>query len=381
MGRASGVRGSFLFSVPVKDTGVGGELGTGLRGSPLRMLSSMRLAGWTGTAGVLAVWAATAMGQSCTTQAKMTAAQRTEIGAAAYGLGTAVLAGDTARVQANTVAQFAGDFGTTGYLIRSAAERLAGDSLAVTQVYLLDAVGRKAGDTSEADFACALTGGVSEADFAIPGLPPGRFAFAMVEAKGANPYLLAFLLQQEGGVNGSWKMAGFYPHEREAAGHDGVWYWTTARADAKADKPWLAWVLYSEADQLLRPAGFVSSGNLDRLRGEQRSAAPEPLVNGLSAGTPLSVEGPTGTEFRVTNLGAQTSDKGTALDLVVHFQADGAMTGDAATQRNVAVATALLTAHPELRQGFKDVFVMADTAGGSPFVVERPITSIAVVTK
>ncbi len=311
----------------------------------------------------------------------MTAAQRTEIGAAAFGLGTAVMAGDAAKVQALTVAQFAGDFAATGYLVRSTASRLTGDSLAVTQAYLLDASGRKAGDTSEADFACPLTAGGSETDFGIPGLPPGRFAFAMVEAKGANPYLLAFLLQQEGGASGTWKMAGFYPHEREAAGHDGLWYWTTARADAKADKPWLAWVLYAEADQLLRPAGFVSSVNLDKLRSEQRAAAPEPLVNGLSAQTPLNVEGPTGTQFRVTSLGAQSSDGGKVLDLVVHFQAQSALTGDAATQRNVGAATALLTAHPELRQGFQNVFVMADAAAGEPFVVERPVSSIGVVTK
>ena len=342
------------------------------------MLGSMRLGRGTGTAGVLAFWAATALGQSCTTQAKMTAAQRTEIGAAAFGLGTAVMAGDPSRVQANTVAQFAGDFGSTAYLVRSTSARLAGDSLAVTQAYLLDASGRKAGDSAEADFACPLTGGASETDFAIPGLPPGRFAFAMVEAKGPSPYLLAFLLEQEGG---SWKMAGFYPHEREVAGHDGLWYWTTARADAKADKPWLAWVLYAEADQLLRPAGFVSSANLDKLRSEQRSAAPEPLVNGLSAQTPLNVEGPTGTQFRVTSLGAQSSDGGKVLDLVVHIQADGALTGDAATQRNVAAATALLTVHPELRQGFQNVFVMADGAGGNPFVVERAVSSIGTVTK
>ncbi len=346
------------------------------------MLGSMRLGGWSGTAGmmagVLGMLATAAAAQTCTTQAKMTAGQRTAIGTAAFGLGTAVMAGDAAKVQASTVAQFAGDFAATGYLIRSVAGKITGDTLAVTQAYLLDASGRKAGDKSEADFACPLAGGVAETDFGIPGLPPGKFAFAMVEAKGPTPYLLAFLLEGEGE---SWKMAGFYPHERQAAGHDGVWYWTTARADAKADKPWLAWVLYGEADQLLRPAGFVSSANLDKLRSEQRAAAPEPLVNGLSAQTPLNVEGPTGTQFRVTSLGAQSGDGGKTLDLVVHFQADGALTGDAATQRNVGAATALLTAHPELRQGFANVFVMADAGGGAPFAVERPVSSIGTVTK
>ena len=316
--------------------------------------------------------------QTCTTQARMTAQERNEIGSAAYTLASAVLANDAARLRANTVSQFAGDFNQTAYLMRTTSERIAGDSLAVTQAYLLDASGKTAGAGSEADFACPLTGTVSETDFAIPGLPPGRFAFAMVEAAGPRPWLLAFLLQ---GENGSWKMAGFYPHERSVAGHDGLWFWTAARADAKANKPWLAWVQYSEADNLLRPASFVSSGNLDKLRGEQRTAAPEPLTNGLSAATPMALQGPGGAVFQVTSLGAQSGDGGRVVDLVMHIEAGQEAAGEAATARNVAAATALLTAHPELRDGFANVFVIADASGQAPFVVQRPIRDLAAGAK
>ncbi len=316
--------------------------------------------------------------ESCTTQARMTAQQRGELGTAAMTLASAVLAGDAARVRSSTVAQFAGDFNTTAYLVRTTASRTAGDQLAVTQAYLLDASTRPAGDGSQVEFACALAGSPSETDFAIPGLPTGRFAFVMVEARGANPWLLAFLLQQEGGA---WKMAGFYPHERTAAGHDGLWYWTPARADAKANKPWLAWVLYGEADQLLRPAGFVTSANLDKLRNEERTSAPEPLSNGLSAGTPLSVVGPNGASYRVTSLGAQTAEGGKVLNLVMHIEAQAGLVGDAATSRNVAAATALLSAHPELRQGFDNIYVLADAPGTSPVVVQKPMSEIAAVTR
>ena len=303
----------------------------------------------------------------------MTAGQRTEIGNAAYALASAVLAGDAARVRSATVAQYAGDFSQSAYLIQSTSGRIAGDSLAVTQAYLLDNSARPAGGNGEAEFACPLTGTVSETDFAIPGLPAGRFAFAMVEATGASPWLLAFLLEQEGGA---WKMAGFYPHERAVAGHDGVWYWTAARADAKGDKPWLAWVLYGEADQLLRPAAFVSSGNLEKLLGEQRTAAPEPLSNGINAGAPLPLVGLNGTEFQVTSLAGQSGDGAKTLNLVMHIKGQSGLAGEAAAARNVAAATALLTAHAELRQGFSNIWVVADTPGSNPLVVQRPISEI-----
>ncbi len=311
----------------------------------------------------------------------MTAQQRAEIGGAAYTLSQAVMSGNAAQLRANAVAQYAGDFNQTAYLAKTTADRIAGDTLAVKQAYLLDASGRSAGETSVAEFACPLAGTVAEMDFGIAGLPPGRFAFAMVEARGPNPWLLAYLLQQEGSGAGGWKMAGFYPHARSAAGHDGLWYWTQARADAKANKPWLAWVLYGEADQLLTPASFASTSNLEKLRGEQRTAAPEPLANGLSAQTPLSVEGASGTVYRVTALGTQSSAEGKALDLVMHIEVEAGAAGDAATERNVAAGRALLRAHPELRDGFTNVFVIAEAQGANPFVVERPIAEMGAGSK
>ena len=236
----------------------------------------------------------------------------------------------------------------------------------------------KAGEAAEADFSCPLNGTVSETDFGIAGLPPGKFAFAMVEARGSNPWLLAFLLQQEGGA---WKMAGFYPHARSAAGHDGLWYWTTARADAKASKPWLAWVLYGEADQLLRPASFVSSGNLEKLRSEQRSSAPQPLLTGISAQTPLSLQGPGGAVYRISGLNAQASDNAKDLDLWMHLQVEAPAPGDDPTARNVRAAQALLAAHPELREGFSRIWVVAEGAGTSPVTIQRSMHEIAAVAK
>ncbi len=308
----------------------------------------------------------------------MTPGTRLEVGTAAYDLALSVQAGDAERVRAATVTPYAGDPNGTAYLVRTTGDHLAGEALAVTQVYLLDATARKAGDSSEAEFSCPLAGTVSETDFGIAGLPPGRFAFATVEARGATPWLLAFLLQQQGST---WKMAGFYPRPRSAAGHDGLWYWNAARADGKRDKPWLAWLRYDAADRLLRPAAFVSSSNLEKLLGEQRAAAPQMLTNGLSTEAPLALEGPGGEVFQVTQLRTQVSDDSKELDLSMQMQAvDTAGKQDPAA-RNVRAAQALLAAHPELREGFTDIRVVAERAGANPVVVQRSIAELGTVTK
>ncbi len=308
----------------------------------------------------------------------MTPGARLEVGTAAYDLALSVQAGDPERVRAATVTPYAGDLNGTAYLVRTTGDRIAGEALAVTQVYILDATNRKAGDPSEAEFSCPLAGTVSETDFGIPGLPPGRFAFATVEARGATPWLLAFLLQQEGSA---WKMAGFYPRPRSAAGHDGLWYWNAARADAKRSKPWLAWVRYDAADRLLRPASFVSSGNLEKLLGEQRAAAPQMLTNGLGPEAPLALGGVNGEVFQVTQLRTQPSDDSKELNLWLGVQASESATKEDPAARNVRAAQALLAAHPELKEGFTNIRIIAERAGANPVVVQRSIAELGMGTK
>lgn len=308
----------------------------------------------------------------CVTQARMTAAQRSEIGAAAYKLASAVQNNEAARVQAESEAGLAGDPSQIEYLVRSTAAQITGDQLRVTDAFLLDASSRPANESAPAEFSCPLEGSVAEVDFAISGLPPGRYAFAVVEAEGGAPWTLAFLLQNKGTV---WRMAGFYPHARSVAGHDGLWFWTTARTDARENRPWLAWLLFGEADRLLRPANFLISTNLEKLRTEQRTAAPQPLSNGLSAETPLSLQA-AGAVYAVTSLEARGSDDGKTLNLVMHL-APGSVAGDTeAKDRSLRAAEALLSAHPELRPAFANVEVVTEAPGSNPVVWTRAMAEI-----
>jgi hypothetical protein len=317
--------------------------------------------------------------QSCTTQARMTPDVRDGLSAAALTLAHAVQVADVAKVQAMTIAEFSSPsaFGPTASLMQATASRMGNSELRVVQIYQLDAQSRAVSDTSDADFSCALAGTTSETDFAISGLPRGLYGFAMVEASGDHPWLLSFLLRQDDGM---WKLAGFYPHATTAAGHDGAWYWKSARTYAKADELWLAWIFYGQAAELLRPANFVTSTNLDRLLSERRVAAPPELMGGIGQNRPLvlkAVDGKGGpVEYRFTGISAQASDDGKDLNLVLHIPVDGVSDAAAAIARSKAAAKAILDAHIELRQAFTKVWIFADSEGHEPLMTEQTISDI-----
>ena len=61
------------------------------------------------------------------------------------------------------------------------------------------------------------------------------------------------------------------------AGHDGLWYWVSARKYAQTKMDWDAWLYYQLAINLLDPVDFLSSSNLGKLRQEADQAHPAEL--------------------------------------------------------------------------------------------------------
>jgi hypothetical protein len=303
----------------------------------------------------------------------MTAEMRQVLADTAIAIATAIKGNDSERVRSMSAAEIASNFDSTLFVIRQTSSAIANDTLGVTQLYRLDASSRKPNDPAVADFGCPLAGGADEVSFSIPGLPPGVYAFVIVEATGDRPWLLPILLEQQGAA---WKMAGFYPHARTAAGHDGLWYWTTARANAKAGKKWLAWVQYGQADQLLRPANFIASTHLDKLRDERHSNAPGELSEGINPEAPLVIKAKDGSEFHFLSLGSAATEDGKALNLVLHYRVDSVADPGAANARNTAAASAILAAHPELREGFSSVSIFAEAQGQTPFITEQILAQI-----
>lgn len=321
-----------------------------------------------------------AAGEVCTTQSQMTASDRDALAAAARDLATKVQSDDVNGLRAATVAEYANDFSGIGNVVGTTAAKLKGGAIAVEQVYLLDGTQLKKnadGAAPDAQFFCSLNKSAAEVDFFIPGLLPGRYGFAMVDVKSASPWRLSFLLRQGTGQNqGRWEMAGFYPKPLTAAGHDGLWYWTQARAMAARKENWNAWLYYQQAQALLQPTGFVQSTNLEKLKDEQAGAAPPALSEGIGPKTPLVVKGAKGAEFRFTGLGVDDSLGAEKIDIMAHLDVD--QIGDAAVakQRNIDAASALLAAYPELRKAFHGVWIVTQAAGQNPYATEAAMNEI-----
>lgn len=344
------------------------EMMVGMR----KMATGVMLAG-----SLLLISGGFALGQSCTTQSKMVPADRDVIALAAHGLAAKMLAGDAVGLHAMSVAEVSKDFAGITEVVNSTAPKLKGGTRTVEQVYLLDAsmLKRNAdGSAPDAQFYCTLNQSAAEADFLIPSLPPGKYAFAVVEVKGiAAPWRLSFLMRQE---DGRWLMAGLYPKPMTAGGHDGLWYWTQARQMVARKEPWNAWLYLQEAEALLQPAGFVQSTHLEKLRAEAAAAAPPALSQGISTEIPLVVKAKDGTEYRFTGLGLDDSLNPANADLAAHMKIDAVGDQASARKRNIAAMSALLAAYPELRRPFHGVWVFADTAAQVSYPTEQAMTDI-----
>jgi hypothetical protein len=339
-----------------------------------------------------------ALAETCTTQSEMQPADRDHIAGAALLLGVKIQANDIAGLRPLVSPEYDKDPGPMTSLVAGIAPKLKDASLVLEQMYLLDASTLKPGvdgKPSDAEFFCTLNRSPAAADFLIPGLPSGRYAFVIMHATGTKaPWSLSFLLRQEHG----WLMAGLYPKPLTAAGHDGVWYWTQARVLATQRQRWNAYLYYREAQTLLQPVNFVSSTNLEQLRKEAEAATPPALSSGVSPATPLVVKAADGAEYRFTDLALDDSLGGDQLDVAVHLEQEESpeaaspsqTTADTAPPKKKAAApvplspkarssnavAALLAAYPELRSRFHGVWVFADVPGLSPVATEQPMAQI-----
>ena len=314
--------------------------------------------------------------QNCTTQAEMAAADRDGLGQAAQSFARLVQTNDAAGVRAATIPQYAQNFEGIAAAIGNTAPKLAGATLQVSSVYLLDASGNAA--MADTQFFCTPASAAAPTIFNLPALPPGRYALTTVQAVVSvqQAWQLSFVLQQSAG---KWLLAGFIPKPATAGGHDGLWYWKQARVYAKENKRWNAWLFYAEADALLSPVNFVSSPNRDKLHAEQEDALPAQLADGISAEKPLSVaawhplnssEAKDDGSFVFTAIGTQEAQDGTALELAAHLTAMDVSSPAAVRARSMNALLSLLTVYPELYKAFQGAWVYADAPGQSPFAIE-----------
>lgn len=312
-----------------------------------------------------------ARASSCITQGQMTAAQRDGLAGTARTMTTQVQSGDVQGLQANTIPAVAADFSG----IRGSAEYLKplvqGATLTVEDVYVLDASSDPAG-AARTDFFC----GSPVVVVTFNNLPPAMYALAIVHATGVKqPQQISLILAKPAGAGDHWMLAGFFDNPMIEAGHDGLWYWVSARKYAQTKMDWSAWLYYRIASNLLDPLDFLSSPNLDKLQKESDQVRP----SNLPGQHPMTLNA-SGIAYTVTAIDTTTTFG--PLDLDVHYTPDSAQAAqlrDPPTARKQVtdVMAALVQLHPDLQTAFHGIWVHADQGNASLFALELPMAQIA----
>lgn len=318
-------------------------------------------------------WLPNANAVSCKTGSQMTAAERDALSSTARSLAGDVQSGDTQALRNNTLPAVAADFGGIATSANNLKPLMQQATITIEELYLLDASDQSAG-AARTDFYC----GTRIVTIDIPNLPPGKYALAILHATGVpQPQQLSLILSEN--AENRWMLAGFFSNRMIEAGHDGLWYWEQAREYAQKKMNWNAWFYYQTAAALLQPAPFLSSPNFEKLQQEADRARPANLP-GATRPVMLDVQG---SQVELTTINITEAFGG--FDLEVHYIPSTAQLAQlhdpvAARKQAIAIMTALLVQHPELRSGFRGVWVRADQNGGSIYALDLPMAQIASTT-
>ena len=315
----------------------------------------------------------TARAASCKTQSQMTAAQRDALSSAARTMVGEVQSGDMQALRSSTIPAVAADFSGIAGSVDSLKPLVQRAAITVDSLYALDASTDSAG-AARTDFYC----GTPVVVLNFTDLPPGTYALAILHATGVpHPQQISLILSET--AEHRWMLGGFFSRPMMEAGHDGLWYWVSARKYAQRNMNWDAWFYYRIAAYFLDPVEFLSSPNLEKLQHEENRAHPD----NLPGAKPLML-GAHGSVFQVTAI--DTTAAFDALDLEVHYTPDAAQTAqlrDPPTARKqvTEVMTALLALHPELHDAFHGIWVQADQGSASVFSLELPMDQIVPGTQ
>lgn len=320
----------------------------------------------------VAMRAAGANAASCTTQSQMTSAQRDELTSAARTLLWQVQTNNTQVLRGDVTPSLAANFDGIANSVSHLQPLVQASSITVEELYLLDA-SSDSGGAAQIDFFC----GSPVVALSIPALPAGTYALAMVHATGVpRPQQLSLFLSKS--AEGRWLLAGLFDRPMTEEGHDGLWYWTTARKYVQTKMNWNAWFYYRIATNLLDPLDFLTSPNLEKLEHEADQARPTDLP-GKAAMTFLAQ----GELITVTAIDTSTQLGG--LDLDVHYSPNGVQATElhdpiAARKQVTAVMSTLLKMHPEMQGAFHGIWVHADQGTSTLFALELPLDQIAAAS-
>jgi hypothetical protein len=309
-----------------------------------------------------------AQGATCNTQALLTPAQRSDLMGTARTMLSQVQSGDVNGLRTATLPAVAADFSGIASSAQSLQPMVQRATITVDALYELDSSTDQAG-AANTQFYC----GSPVVVLNFNNLPPGKYALAVVHATGVpQPQQVSLILAQSGG---RWLLAGFFAKPMVTAGHDGLWYWVSARKYKEMNGRWAAWIYYRMAADLLDPLDNLTSPNLQKLQHESDEVRPADFP----ADKPVTLNAAGGV-YQVTAVDTSTAFGG--LDLDVHYTPDPGQAAQlhdppSARRQVVGVMTALLSAHPELHQAFHGIWVHADQGNASLFALELPMDQIS----
>jgi hypothetical protein len=299
--------------------------------------------------------------QSCQSSGDLDEATRGALTTAAQRYFGMAAKGDSASLRQNAIPSLAADFSGIENTIKDHQPELAAAQATAKSVFLLEADG--SAPLPNAEFYCGVFGKSGQtpgsAVFTLGNLPPGKYGVVILDAASAKGHLNFSLVLQLMGTD--WKVGGLYLKSAQLGGHDSDWYLTRAREYKAGGKMYNAWLFYLEARNLISPLPFMSTMATDKLYDESQGVRPADMPgNGktgdLVAGT---------TTYKLSAVFPEAV--GNDLDLIVKYQASDISNTNQVYQSNVAVISALVAKHPELREAFSGVVARAVDSNGRDY--------------
>jgi hypothetical protein len=321
------------------------------------------------TAALLTAAPTAALAASCTSQAQLSPEQRATLASLGEQLSDAVLRQDLSALETVLLPSMANQWEGIRGAAQQAAPLVKGGKVELRNIYLLDA--STLTTPSDTQFFCSAPNGSLTVTITMHSLPPGKYALILSDAAGA-PLAgqMGFVLVWDtAGTTQGWKLGGFSARQGAFSGHDVVWYWTRARELAQTNLPWSAWYAYDAARYLALPFDFISSPNLDKLLQEQSQIRGGPTEDTF----PDSVASGDRT-WRIVSVRLDPSLH--EADLGVTYESTGSADPAVARTEATAVLSAMLKAHPGLRENFHGMWAYASTNGKVTPVMELPMAQI-----
>jgi hypothetical protein len=327
----------------------------------------MRLC-WTGLIAALVCMAPVAgFAVSCTTQAELQPQDRNALAAIGQRMAIAILQQDYSTLQAQLLPAIAAQWDGIHGEVELGAPLVKGGQPQIQSIYLLDASAQT--ETADDQFFCSNASGSLTVTANMHALPPGKYAVVLADSAGAplGGQIGLIVVWDPTGSPAAWKLGGVSVRQGIVDGHDGVWYWTRARSLATTGAPWSAWYSFDMARYLLLPVDFLSSPNMDKLNREQTQ------LKDVPGPFPLSLEdGPRNWKIDAVRIDTTLRE----ADLSVTYESLGISDPAASRTEAIAVLTAFLKAHPELRANFHGMWAVASKDGKLTPVMELPMGQI-----